>query len=248
MGASGAKTFNAVLEPLQSALGWVIARIPFDVPKAWPVRERLRVRGEISAASDKAGGFAFRTSLFAFSNGAGHFLLVNKKMQAEAGARVGAKVRIRLEPDLEERPALVPAELAGALKGDRRLRRWFDALSPSMRREIGKWVDEPKAAETRLKRAEKMAERLMLTMEGELEPPPVLRVAFQRQPRALEGWNKLTAVQRRHSLLAIFYYESVEARERRAAKVVEVALRAAGKETGRGNRESESQNGWGTVV
>jgi uncharacterized protein YdeI (YjbR/CyaY-like superfamily) len=240
MGVPAAKTFTAVLEPLQSGLGWVIARIPFDVPKAWPVRKGLRVRGEISSATGRAGGFAFRTSLFAFSSGGGHFLLVNKKMQAGAGARTGAKVRIRLEPDLEERPALVPAELAGALKGDRRLLRWFDALSPSMRREIGKWVDEPKGAGTRLKRAEKMAERLMLTMEGEEEPPPVLRAAFLRQPRALEGWNNLTAVQRRHSLLAIFYYESVEARERRAAKVVEAALRAAGKE--KGNREQGTGN------
>ena len=72
-----------------------------------------------------------------------------------------------------------------------------------------------------------MAERLMQAMEGEEEPPPVLRVAFQREPKALEGWNRLTATQRRNYLLAIFYYESVEARERRAAKVVEAVLQAA---------------------
>jgi hypothetical protein len=52
---------------------------------------------------------------------AGHFLVVNKKMQAAAKAKVGSRVRIRLEPDMEERPAVVPAELAQALKGDRRL-------------------------------------------------------------------------------------------------------------------------------
>ena len=229
MGASTAKTFTAVLEPLKNGLGWVIARIPFDVQKTWPVRRRLRVRGEILPANSKTGGFAFRTSLFAFSNGGGHFLLVNKKMQAGAKARAGTKVRIRLEPDLEERAVLVPAELAAALKGDRQLRRWFDALSPSMRREIGGWVAEPKTAETRMKRAGKMAERLMQTMEGEEELPPVLRVAFQKQPRALEGWNQLTVAQRRRHLLGIFYYEGGEARERRAAKVVEEALRAAGR-------------------
>jgi uncharacterized protein YdeI (YjbR/CyaY-like superfamily) len=220
MSTSNVKSFTAVLEPLQSGLGWVIARIPFDVPKTWPVRNRLRVRGVIE-------GFAFRTSLFAQSRGGGHFLLVNKKMQAGARAGTGARVRIRLEPDLEERPALFPPELAAALKGDRQLRKWFDAMSPSMRREIGKWVDEPKGAETRRKRAEKMAERLLLAMEGEQEPPPVLRAAFLRQPRALEGWNKLTPTQRRNHLLGIFYYDNVEARERRAAKAVEDALRAA---------------------
>jgi uncharacterized protein YdeI (YjbR/CyaY-like superfamily) len=220
MSRSAAKSFTVLLEPLRNGLGWVIARVPFDVATAWPERNRLRVRGEIE-------GFPFRTSLFAESAGGQHFVLVNKKMQAGAKARVGAKVRISLEPDLEERPAEIPAELEKALKGARKLRRWFDAMSPSMRREMGKWVSEPTTAETRAKRAERLAERLMQAMEGEEEPPPVLRAIFQRQPRALEGWHKLTATQRRNHLLGIFYYETVEARERRAQKAVEEALRAA---------------------
>jgi len=216
------KIFTAVLEPLPTGLGWVVARIPFDVAEAWPERNRLRVKGEIE-------GFAFRTSLFAYSGGGGHFLLVNRTMHAGAQAKVGSKVRIRLEPDLEERPATAPMELAGAMKGDRKLRRWFDELSPSMRREIGKWVSEPKSAESRVKRAEKMAERLLLAMEGEAEPPPVLRAAFLRQPRARTGWEAMTVVQRRNLLLGLFYSENAEARERRAAKVVEAALRVAAK-------------------
>jgi uncharacterized protein YdeI (YjbR/CyaY-like superfamily) len=225
MSSSTLKTFTAVLEPDRTRLRWVIARVPFDVARAWPRRVGLRVRGTI-------GGFAFRTSLFGFPNGQGHYLLVNKKMLAGAQAGVGAQVRIQLEPDLEERPTAAPPELAEELKSDRGLRRWFDALSPSMRREIGKWVSEPKGAETRRKRAERMAERLMQAMEGEAEPPPVLRAAFQRQPRARAGWEALTAVQRRGHLLGIFYYESVEGRERRAAKAVEEALRALEKRAG----------------
>ena len=222
MTTSKAKTFIAVLEPLRNGLGWVIARVPFDVAKVWPIRKGLRVRGEIE-------GYAFRTSLFAFSSGDGHFLLVNKKMQAAAKAKVGSRVRIALEPDMEERETLVPPELSKAFKGDRRLKIYFDKFSPSMRREIGKWVAEPKSAEIRAKRAEKMAERLFLTMEGEEEPPPVLRAAFLRQPLAGEGWKALTPTQRRNHLLGIFYYESTEAREHRAAKAVEDALRAARK-------------------
>lgn len=219
---SAAKTFTAVLEQDGTQLRWVIARIPFDIGKAWPVRKGRRVRGDIE-------GFPFRTSLFPDPRGEGQILLVNKKMQAGAKTGAGDKVRIRLEPDLEERPTFIPAELEKALKGDRKLRVWFDTMSPSMRREIGKWVDEAKSAETRLKRAEKMAERLLQAMEGEEEPPPVLRAAFQIEPRALEGWNKLTQTQRRNHLLGIFYYETVEARERRAAKAVGDALRAAGR-------------------
>jgi len=220
--SSHSKSFTAALEPLQNALGWLIARVPFDIDKAWPERRRLRVRGEIE-------GFAFRTSLFAFGDGSGHFLLVNKKMQAAAKVRVGEKVSIQLEPDLEERETVIPAELTSALKCDRSLRRYFDKMSPSMRRYIGGWVGEPKSAGIRVKRAEKMAERLMLAMEGEQEPPPVLRAAFQRHPQAREGWNAMTPAQRRGHLLGIFYYEGVEARERRAALAIEEAIKRARK-------------------
>jgi uncharacterized protein YdeI (YjbR/CyaY-like superfamily) len=222
MSPSAAKSFSAVLEPLQNGLGWVIARIPFDPAQAWPVRRGLRVRGEIE-------GGAFRTSLFANAGRDGHFLLVNKKMMAAAKVGIGAQVRICLEPDLEERVAVVSPELALALKGDRRLRKWFDALSYSMRKEIGDWVTEPKTAEGRRSRCEAMAERLLLTLEGEIELPPILHAAFQRQPLARQGWEAMTLAQRRRQLLAIFYYQSVEARERRVAKVVEEALRVARK-------------------
>ena len=131
--SSSQKSFTAVLEPLRNGLGWVIARIPFDVDNAWPERVRQRVRGEIE-------GVPFRSSLFGFPQGDGHFLLVNNKVQKAAKATVGSQVRIDMEPDLEERPALVPAELAEELKGDRRLRRWFDGLSNSMRRWFGDQV------------------------------------------------------------------------------------------------------------
>jgi hypothetical protein len=217
------KRFTAVLEPDGTALKWTIARIPFDVAKTWPVRKGRRVRGEIE-------GCAFRTTLFPLPGGGGHQLLVNKKMQAAAGARPGDRVRIWLEPDLEEREIPLPAELRRELDGERALRKWFDGLSDSMRREIGKWAAEPKMAESRQRRAQKMAERLMQAMEGEKEPPPVLKAIFQRQPRARETWFSLTPAQRRNHLLGIFYYETAEGRERRAAKAV-------GEKLGLGARE-----------
>ncbi len=220
MPRSAARSFTARLERLPSALGWTIVCVPFDVNKTWPQRIRLRVRGQIE-------GFAFRTSLFAFSNGDGHFLLVNKAMQAAAGVRLGEKARIRLEPDLEERPAEPPPELARILRSDRALDRWYSKLSPSMRREIAKWADHPKSPATRQRRSDKIAERLYLAMEGETEPPPVLRAIFQRQPLARAAWHALTPTQRRNHLLAIFYYGTADARRKRAEKAVEEALRAA---------------------
>ena len=61
------------------------------------------------------------------------------------------------------------------------LREWYDELSESMRREIGKWVMGVKSEEARMRRAQQMAERLLATMEAERELPPVIARALRSQ-------------------------------------------------------------------
>ena len=214
------KSFKATLERMQSNLGWVIIRIPFDVSKVWGVRGRLRVKGEIN-------GFPFRTALFPTGKGY-HFLLVNKSMQAGAMASPGMTVHFRLAPDTAERKAVIPAELKRAFSQDRSLQRWFDNLSYSIRRWLTVWIAQPKSADARMRRAEQIAEQLMSAMDAERDLPPVLKAAFARDPRAWEGWQRMSPTQRRHNLLSIFYYRSPEARERRIAKMLREAVARAG--------------------
>jgi uncharacterized protein YdeI (YjbR/CyaY-like superfamily) len=217
------KSFEATLERLRSNLGWIIVWIPLNVQKIWGTRGRLRVRGEIN-------GFAFRTSLFPTRTGE-HFLLVNKKMQAGAHASEGTTAEFFLEPDTEERVVSTPAELQRILAKDRLFRRWFDALSYSIRKWISDWVEQPKSAEARVRRAEQVAEQLLSAMEAERELPPALKLAFTRDPRALDGWNFMSPSHRRGQLIAIFYYRSPEARARRLEKVVEEAIALAEKKS-----------------
>jgi uncharacterized protein YdeI (YjbR/CyaY-like superfamily) len=238
MSPSQAKTFTAVLEPAGNKLRWVIARLPFDITKVWPERKGLRVRGEIAGLGTKAAlstsskpPFPFRTALFPDPHGEGKVLVVNRKMQAGAGIAPGQKVRIRLEPDLEDRPAQIPPELAAALKQDRSLRKWFDTLSYYTRKTMGALVSQPRSAEARHQRAEKIAEWLMLAMEGERELPPILKAAFLRQPLARAGWEAMTPTQRRNHLLSIFHYQAAKSRETRTAQAVEDALRVAKSKT-----------------
>ena len=211
-----AKSFQAALERPPSRLGWVIIRIPFDATKVWGKRGQLRVKGEIN-------DFAFRTSLFPTGNG-GHYLLVNKRMQAGANAGPGETAHFRVEPDTEERKATVPAELKRFFAEDRRLRRWFDELNYSMRRYIGDWILQVKNADARQRRAEQIAERLLAVMEAERELPPILQAAFAHDPRAFAGWQRMSLSQRRGHLLGIFGYRSPESRDRRVAKTIEEAL------------------------
>ena len=50
---------------------------------------------------------------------------------------------------------------------------------------------------------------------------------MEDQPLARKGWEAMTPIQRRRHLMAIYYYQSVESRERRAEQTVEEALRRA---------------------
>jgi hypothetical protein len=211
------RSFRALLEKDDRSLGWTIARVPFDPARAWKQMVRLRVRGDIN-------GFAFRTSLFPDARG-GFYLLVNRAMQQGAAVSLGDTADFRLGPDLEPREAELPDELAVLLDQEPGLRDWYGDLTEYMRREIGKWVMDVKSDEARLRRAEQMAERLLATMEGERELPPAIAAAFRARPKARAGWAKMTPTQRRGELMAVFYYRTVEGRERRIEKLCDAAER-----------------------
>jgi uncharacterized protein YdeI (YjbR/CyaY-like superfamily) len=228
MTAPKPKTFRARLELRREYMNWTVVRVPFNAAEVWPQMQRRRVRGTLN-------GVSFRTSLLAVTKGEGDSIVVHKKLQREARVRPGDEVEIRLEPDLEERAAAVPEEFARILKGEPELRRWFERkLSPSDRGWIGYFIGQAKSAETRERRAEQMAERLMLTMEGELETPPILRMAFQRQPLAERGWRAMTETQRRRHLLGIFYYRTPDGQAKRVQALVEDAVARVNK---RGERK-----------
>jgi uncharacterized protein YdeI (YjbR/CyaY-like superfamily) len=233
------KSFKALLERMEGNLGWVIVRIPFDVEKAWGVRGQLRVKGEINGFAFR--GFAFRTTASPMSRG--HFMLVTKTMQRGGATRAGDTAHFRIEPDLEERKAVLPPELKRALSQVRSVQRWFDGMSQSMRRWFCSQVAQPKSAVARVRRAERIAELLLSTMEAERELPPILKAAFARDPRAREGWQRMTPTQRRHNLLSIFHYRTPESRERRIAKMLEEAVARAEGRCGKQKQERATVGG-----
>ena len=187
----------------------------------WKASQGKRVKGTIN-------GIAFRAYLFGSPEN-GYGIVVNKKLQKSAHAYPGSDAEFTLEPDLDQPTEIMPPELARLLKQDRSLARWFQTLNPSLRRYYCDAVREPKHAETRRRRAERIAECLMLAMEGEETLPPILQLAFRRAPHAQAGWEAMTKIQRRNHLLGIFHSQSPESRERRTQKLVEEAVRIAGK-------------------
>ena len=95
MNSELSKSFRVTLEAAGTSPRWVIARVPIDLKKAWPMWKSRRVFGEIN-------GFAFKTALIPGTKGQGHVLIVNKKMQAGARVTAGERALIKLSPDLGE--------------------------------------------------------------------------------------------------------------------------------------------------
>ena len=216
-----AKNFEAVLERTPNRLHWVIARVPFEVGKAWGTRGQLRVQGEIN-------GFSFRGVLFPTRRGE-HFLLVNKKLQAAAKTAPGLKAKFRLAPDTTPRaPAAPSKELLRELGQSKRLLKFYESLSNSRRNYFASWVAEVKHADARKRRAQQIAECLFETMEAERELPPLVEMAFQQNPRAREDWARLSPAGRRNHLMGVFYSRSPESRSRRLAKCMEELVQKAG--------------------
>ena len=212
------KSFRGTLERLQSGLGWVIVRIPFDVKRTWG-GSRIKVKGEVNGAT-------FRTSLFPQKNGS-HFLLINKQLQKAAAIRPGSTAQFRLDIDTAPRVATVPQELDRIFQQSKRLKKWFDSLSYSYRYEMSRRILQPKSHESRKRRAEQIAELLLETMEAERELPPLIKTALDQNPAAREGWKHMTPTQRRGQLMGIFYYRTPEARVRRMRKALEIAMSVA---------------------
>ena len=149
--------------------------------------------------------------------------MVNKAMQRGGRVAPGAMAEFSLQPDMEARAAELPDELAVLLDDEPGLREWYDELTEYTRRELGKWIMGGKSDDARMHRAEQTAERLLGAMEGERELPPVIAAAFRRRPKAKAGWEKMTILQRRGELMAVFHYQTPEARQKRVEKLCDAA-------------------------
>src|SRR5437879_11687417 len=86
------------------------------------------------------------------------------------------------------------------------------------------WIGSVKSPEARVRRAERVGEQLIATMEAELDLPPILKLAFARDPRAYQGWQSMTPLHPRYYLLGIFYCRTPETLDPRISIMLEDSL------------------------
>jgi bifunctional DNA-binding transcriptional regulator/antitoxin component of YhaV-PrlF toxin-antitoxin module len=142
------QTFSCVLEkhPTMNATG---ITVPFDVEAVFGAK-RVPVKATINSAE-------YRGSVVRMG---GKFVLgIPKEFRDRAGIEPGNHIVVTLERDAAERVVEVPKDFAAALKKSG-LRKTFDAMSYTHRKEHVRAIEEAKAAETRARRIDKAVEMI----------------------------------------------------------------------------------------
>jgi hypothetical protein len=127
-----------------------LVELPFDVKEAYGTA-RPKVKATVNDVT-------LRTTVSVY--GGRSYVGFRKEIQEAAGIRIGDRVRVRIEPDVEPREIEVPDDLARALKKDPAASQAFEGLSYTHRKEYTRWVEDAKKPETRQRRVEKTIEML----------------------------------------------------------------------------------------
>jgi hypothetical protein len=112
---------------------------------------RIRVEGILN-------GHPMRGTLVPTASGR-HRFFVNQAMQRRSSVGVGDRVRFELRPSSWE--IEIPADVAKALRAVKGALAAFEALAPSHRRELVRYIDDAKTPATRRRRIEKAAEHAL---------------------------------------------------------------------------------------
>lgn len=132
---------------------WTFLTLPQEASAKLPSRGQVTVEGTLNGA-------AFRATLEPDGQG-GHWLKVDRKMRAAAGAEAGDVVTLEIAPVAEEPEPKVPADLRKALAAaPTKAREVWSDITPAARRDFIHWIASGKRAETRVKRIETACDML----------------------------------------------------------------------------------------
>ena len=122
------------------------------------------------SGTDGGPGVPFRRAVQGRGNGAPK-LLFGKKVLREAGLAFGDTAVVELDLAADPDAVHLPAELAEALRQDDAARERFETFSPGRQRSLGVHVDQAKRADTRVRRALDLCEKIRTyTLYGDRQP------------------------------------------------------------------------------
>ena len=131
---------------------WTFLTLPKDASAKLPSRGMTAIEGTIN-------GFPFRATLEPDGQKS-HWLKVDRKLRAAAGAEAGDDVTLEIAPAAEEPEPKVPADLRKALAAAPKARALWSEITPVARRDWIQWITSGKRAETRALRIDKACSML----------------------------------------------------------------------------------------
>jgi hypothetical protein len=139
--------FKAKLfRPAESEKGesWTFLTLPKDASAKLPSRGMTAIEGTIN-------GLAFQAVLEPDGQKS-HWLRVDRKLGADAGADAGDVVTLEIAPAADEPEPTVPADLRKALAAAPKARALWSDITPIARRDWILWITSAKQADTRERR------------------------------------------------------------------------------------------------
>jgi|WetSurMetagenome_2_1015567.scaffolds.fasta_scaffold08072_6 hypothetical protein len=154
--------FQAELLPVKKTKSTCYFYVPFSLPEMWGIRKSVKVKAMINQYFHRG---------FLMADGKGnHCFGLKAAIMQELGKTAGDVVNVTLEVDTEERVVKIPEDLEKLLtlrnkgfvtRGEvPKLKKYFDSLSYTHRKEYAAWIDSAKKTETRKSRLEKMIKML----------------------------------------------------------------------------------------
>ncbi|WP_406241994.1 YdeI/OmpD-associated family protein [Tissierella carlieri] len=145
------KEFNAVLQKLEGKMEWIVFYIPFSIEEEYGTRSRFNVQVIID-------GHPFSGTLLPSKNG--HYMVYSKTIKSICKKEIGDSIHVVLKPDDHERTLDIPDYILEKIKSNPIVNSRFNELPYYIKREEINKIEESKKEETKIRRLEKLIQRL----------------------------------------------------------------------------------------
>ena len=138
--------------------GWTILRLPESASSELPTRSMTMVSGTINGVPFKA--LLEPDGRYSPEKKSSHWFAPDKKLLADASAKVGDTVQVSLEPSQEWIEPEVPEDLKKALETSPKAEALWKDITPISRWDWIRWIRAVKTEETRQKHIEVALDKL----------------------------------------------------------------------------------------
>lgn len=146
-------SFTAVLENPQKKINAAFVTVPFDTQALFGTRGHIKIKATFD-------GHPYRGLIANMGTGS-HVLLVRKGVRAAIGKKLGDRVKVVIEQDLEERTVEIPGDLQKVFVKSKKAKEFFDTLSFTNRKEYVVWINSAKKTLTRETRIKETINKLL---------------------------------------------------------------------------------------